>query len=66
MKGVPEEQQDMIIAMVEKNPDFFKKMADQIKQKVKVEGKSEQQAAMEVMLAHQNELKQIAGSMQKK
>jgi hypothetical protein len=27
MKGVPEEQQEKIFAMVEKNPDFFMKIA---------------------------------------
>ena len=58
-KGVPEAQIDMFVTMMEKNPDLFKRIAAEIKQKVK-EGKSETAASMEVMRLHQGELQKLA------
>ena len=58
MKGVPEDQQDMLLAAVEKDPDFFQKLAVEIQEKMK-EGKGQQEAAMEVMMAHQERLSQL-------
>ncbi len=55
MKGVPDEQVDAIIAVVEKNPDLFKKIDSEIKAKVKA-GRSEMVASMEVMRLHQAEI----------
>ena len=31
MKGVPEEQQEMLLALMEKDPELFKNMQDEIK-----------------------------------
>ena len=53
--GVPEEQQRMIITAIEKNPDLFKKIAEEAQEKIKG-GMAEQQAFMEVMQSHQAEL----------
>ena len=58
MKGVPQAQQDMMMAAVEKNPEFFENIAKEIQQKVK-EGKSETAASMEVMRKHQDELRKL-------
>lgn len=58
MKGVPQEQQDMILAAIEKNPQFFEDIAKEIEQKVK-EGKSKTEASMEVMRKHQDELRKL-------
>ena len=58
MKNVPQAQQDMMMAAVEKNPDFFENIAKEIQQKVK-EGKSETAASMEVMRKHQDELRRL-------
>ncbi|MBI5078374.1 MAG: hypothetical protein HZB11_03380 [Candidatus Yonathbacteria bacterium] len=58
LKGVPEAEIDRIIGLVEKNPELFKKIGDEIKAKVK-SGRSEQAASMEVMRAHQGELQKI-------
>ena len=58
LKGVPEAEIDRIIGLVEKNPELFKKIGDEIKDKVKA-GRSEQAASMEVMRAHQGELQKI-------
>lgn len=58
LKGMPETEVDRIILLVEKNPELFKKIGDEIKAKVK-SGRSEQAASMEVMRAHQGELQKV-------
>ncbi len=58
LKGVPDAQIDHIIGLVEKNPDLFKKIGDEIQAKVKA-GRSQQAASMEVMRAHQAELQKV-------
>lgn len=58
MKGVPPDQQEMMMNLVEENPEFFKKIGDEIKQKQK-EGKGEMEATMEVMRKHQAELQKL-------
>jgi hypothetical protein len=50
----------MIIAVVEKNPQFFKKIADEIQAKVKA-GMNEQQAAQSVLEANKAEIMTIMG-----
>lgn len=60
LKNVPEDQIDMIIAVVEKNPQFFKKIADEIQAKVKA-GMNEQQAAQSVLEANKAEIMTIMG-----
>ena len=58
MKGVPQAQQDMMLAAIDKNPEFFENIAKEIEQKVK-EGKSKTAASMEVMRKHQDELRKL-------
>lgn len=58
LKGMPDAEVDRIVALVEKNPELFKKIGDEIKAKVKA-GRSEQAASMEVMRAHQSELQKV-------
>jgi hypothetical protein len=60
LKGVPPAEQDRIIGMIEKNPDFFTKIAEETQEKVKG-GMSQQEAAMAVMKAHEAEFKQVMG-----
>ncbi len=60
MKNVPQEQQEMIFAMIEKNPDFFMKIAEEAQEKIKG-GMSQQDAMNAVMLKHQDELKKVMG-----
>ena len=55
LKGVPDAEVDRIIALVEKNPELFKKIGNEIKAKTKA-GRSEMAASMEVMREHQSEL----------
>lgn len=58
MKGIPEDQQEKIISAMEKNPEFFQNVAKEIQAKMK-EGKDQMTATMEVMQAHQSELKEV-------
>jgi len=58
LKGVPEAEVERIMALVEKNPELFKKIGDEIQAKVKA-GRSQMAASMEVMRAHQGELQKV-------
>ncbi len=60
LKGVPEEEQNRIFAMIEKNPDFFMKIATEAQEKIKG-GMSQQDAMMAVMRNHETELKDVMG-----
>jgi hypothetical protein len=60
LKGVPASEQDRIIAMVEKNPDFFKKIADETQEKMKG-GMGQQEAVTQVMQKYQDEFRKVMG-----
>ncbi|MDQ3075971.1 MAG: hypothetical protein M3Q34_02490 [bacterium] len=57
-QGVPPEQIDMVISMMEKDPELFKKIADEIQLKIKA-GMGQKEAAMEVMGKYQDDLKKL-------
>lgn len=63
LKGMPESQVDMLIDMISKNPEFFKKIEAEIKAKTKA-GMNEQAAAMMVMREHQAEMQKMFMSAQ--
>jgi 2-oxo-4-hydroxy-4-carboxy--5-ureidoimidazoline (OHCU) decarboxylase len=58
MKGVPEEQQDKMIEIINKNPDLFQKIGAEVEQLMK-QGKDQASASMEVMRKYQSELKRV-------
>jgi len=58
MKGVPDAEIDKFIAMVEKNPDFFKQVAVEAQEKMK-SGMGQQEAVMAVLQNKQAELQKI-------
>lgn len=58
LKNLPKEQQELIIAAVQENPDFFNKLNKEIKTK-KDAGMDEQLATMQVMRENQGELQKI-------
>lgn len=58
MKDVPEEQRDKLIAVMEQNPEFFQKVGEEVKRRVK-NGESELAATMAVMRQHQAELQKV-------
>ncbi len=55
MKDVPEEKREQMMGMVEKNPDLFKKIGEEIERRKKG-GESEMKATMEVTKKYRNEL----------
>lgn len=56
--SVPDEEVDKIITLVKTNPQLFQQIGNEIQQKMK-EGKDQQTATMEVMMAHKDELQKI-------
>jgi hypothetical protein len=57
---VPKEQQDFLINLIEKNPEFFMKIAQEAQEKIKG-GMPQQDAMMAVMKAHEEEIKRLLG-----
>ncbi|MEX2052161.1 MAG: hypothetical protein WD991_00505 [Candidatus Paceibacterota bacterium] len=58
-QGVPEAQIDMFITMMEKNPELFKTIAEEIQVKVKG-GTDQQSASIEVMKKYESDLRKLA------
>jgi hypothetical protein len=57
-QGVPEAQIDMFLKMMEKDPELFKKIASEIKEKMDA-GMDQQSASMEIMHKYQEDLKKL-------
>ena len=57
-QGVPEGQIDEALAVINKNPELFKKIAEEIQTKVK-SGQGQMEASMEVMKKYEGELKAL-------
>ncbi|MFA6325437.1 MAG: hypothetical protein WCX46_04395 [Candidatus Paceibacterota bacterium] len=57
-QGIPEAQIDMVLNMMEKNPELFKTIAKEIQEKTK-SGMDQNTASMEVMKKYENELKKL-------
>lgn len=60
MAHLPKEQQDFFINLIEKNPEFFMKIAQEAQEKIKG-GMGQQEAMMLVMKNHEAELRTILG-----
>ncbi len=58
-QGVPESQIDTVLAMMEKNPELFKKIAEEIQHRIKT-GSDQTTASMQVMKKYEAELKKLA------
>jgi hypothetical protein len=58
MKDVPEAERERLLSVMEKNPDFFNKIGEEVKQLTK-QGQSEMAATMIVMRKHQAELQKL-------
>ena len=58
MKDVPEAEREKMLTLMEKNPDFFKKIGEEVQKRVK-KGQSEMAATMVVMREHQAELQKL-------
>lgn len=62
--GLNDSQIDQLLEVVQKNPEFFKKIQDQVEAKKK-QGVSEQAAMMTVMRENQAELQKILSGLGK-
>ena len=58
MKDVPEAERERMLALMENNPDFFKKIGEEVQKRVRA-GQSEMAATMVVMREHQAELQKL-------
>lgn len=58
MQGVPQAEQDKLFAMIEKNPEIFEKIAQEIQVEMK-KGKDQMSATMEVSKKYEKELKSL-------
>lgn len=59
MKDVPQDQQDMLLEMVDKDPKLFESMAKEMQEEMKKNGNNQMAAAMKVMPKYQAQLQQI-------
>lgn len=60
MKNAPADQQQMILAMLEKDPALFEKIAKEMQEELKKNGNNQMAAAMKVLPKYQ---KEIMGAM---
>ncbi len=56
MKNVPEDQQQMIMEMLEKDPTLFEKIAKEMQDELKKNGNNQMAAAMKVLPKYQKEI----------
>ncbi len=61
MKNVPQDQQDMIMGLVEKNPGLMEKIAKEIQVEMKNNGNNQMAAATKVLPKYQKELQEAMG-----
>ena len=59
MKGVPQEEQDKIFAMIEKNPDLFQNIAMEVQMLTK-NGMDQMTAAQKVLEKYKTDLSGLA------
>jgi hypothetical protein len=60
MKNVPPEQREMIMTLLEKEPELFQKIATEMQDELKKNGNNQMAAAMKVLPKYQQ---QIVGAM---
>ncbi len=58
LSSLPAEQRDKVMQVFEQNPDFFKKIGEEV-EKRKKSGQGELEATMQVMREHQAELQKL-------
>jgi hypothetical protein len=61
LKDAPQDQKEMIMTLMEKNPALFEKIAAEMQAEIK-SGKDQMAAAMKVMPKYQAELRAIMGN----
>lgn len=63
MKDMPEAQREQILTLVEKDPELFKKIGEEVDRRVKG-GENQMKASMEVMKKYRTELAALVGPQQ--
>ncbi len=63
LKDMPAAQQEQIMALVQKNPDLFKKIGEEVDRRVKKGGEPQMKATMEVMKKYRAELQALQQSL---
>ena len=58
LAGLPKDQQEMIMKIIEENPKFFEQISKEIQDKIKA-GVPKQNAAMSVFMSHKDELQKM-------
>lgn len=58
MKDVPKEEQEKILNLIQKNPELFKKIAEEIQVEMG-KGKDQMEASMEVMMKYKDEVERV-------
>ena len=58
MKNVPQAQKELLLNLVQKNPDLFKKIGEEIERRKKG-GENEMKAATEVMKKYRSDLAEL-------
>jgi hypothetical protein len=61
MKDAPQEQKDLLVGMVEKNPKLFEKISKEIKEAMDKNGGNQMAAAMRVLPKYRKELAEAFG-----
>lgn len=59
LKDVPEDQREMIMTMVEKDPALFEKIAKELQEEMKQNGNNQMAAATKVLPKYQMEIMKI-------
>ena len=59
LKGMPQNQRDMIMRAMENHPEFFEKIAKETEALIKSKGMNQMAASMKVMRKYQSEMQKI-------
>jgi hypothetical protein len=59
MKNAPEDQKQMILTMLEKDPALFEKIAKEMQAELKANGNNQMSAAMKILPKYQKEIMAI-------
>ncbi len=60
LKNIPEAEQEKLLDLVERNPDFFENLAKELQEGLK-SGKDQQTVALEIMMKHKETLGKMMG-----
>ncbi len=60
LKGMPEAEQERIIKLVSQNPELFKKIGNEVQEKIKG-GMDQMNATMSVMQKYKTEIQKVMG-----